>query len=94
MSTITCVYKPLELEAVEVTDANYRSVCDFVEGHRPQRADNPTMPRGKYFGVFIDTRYGRQLARVGDFIVRVGDREYRAFTRDEFIRTFNLKEKK
>ena len=93
MGVIGCVYKPLELEAVEVAESNYKGICDFVDGHHPQKADNPTIARGKFFGVFVETRYGRQLARIGDFVVKVGDREYRVFTRDEFTRTFTLKEK-
>lgn len=87
-------YKPLALEAIEVTEGNYHAVCDFVIGHHPTKADNPTIPRGKYFGIFIETVYGRQLARIGDFVVKVGEREYRVFSRDEFVRTFKLKEKK
>lgn len=90
MGVIGCVYKPLELEAVEVTDSNYNAICDFVNGHHPQKADNPTIPRGKYFGVFVETRYGRQLARTGDYIVKVGEKEYRAYTPEEFINTFNI----
>jgi hypothetical protein len=94
MATIACEYKPLQVEAVEVTASNYRQICDFVDGHRPRMADNPTLPRGKYFGIFVETRYGRQLARIGDYIVKVGDREYRAFCREEFTNTFNLIERK
>ena len=94
MGVIGCVYKPLEVEAVEVTESNFKEICDFVDGHHPQMADNPTMPRGKYLGVFIETRYGRQLARLGEYVVKVGAMDYRTYTRDEFVRTFNLKIKK
>ena len=94
MATITCEYKQLQVEAIEVTASNYRQVCDFVDGHHPQMADNPTLPRGKYLGIFVDTRYGRQLARIGDYIVKVGSMEYRAFCREEFTKTFNLIERK
>ena len=89
MGVIGCVYKPLEVEAVEVTESNFKEICDFVDGHH-----NPTMPRGRYLGVFIDTRYGRQLARIGEYVVKVGAMDYRTYTRDEFVRTFNLKIKK
>lgn len=94
MGVVKCEYKVLEVEAIEVTESNYPSVCDFVEGHHPWKADNPTIPRGKYFGIFVETRCGRQLARIGDFIVKVGEREYRAYCRDEFNNTFIIKQGK
>ena len=81
------------MEAIVVTDSNYKSVCDFIDGHHPQKAVNPTIPRGKYFGIFVDTFYGRQLARIGDYIVKVGGTEYRVFNNEEFIRTFDIKNK-
>lgn len=87
---MNCRYKPLQLEAIEVTESNYQRLCDFIYGHRPTKADNPTIPRGKYFGVFVETRHGRQLARVGEFIVRTGETEYRVYSREEFVETFEL----
>lgn len=90
MAKIKCEYKQLQGEAIVVTASNYQSVCDFVNGHKPQKADNPTYPRGSYFGVFIETRYGRQLARIGDYIVRVKEHDYRTYTTDEFNETFKV----
>lgn len=84
------VSNPLRLTAVEVTEKNYQAVCDFVFGHRPSKASNPTCPTNRYFGVFVETRYGRQLAHVGDFIVRTGETDYRVYTREEFMRTFKI----
>lgn len=81
-------YNPIRLTAIEVKDTNYQAVCDFVFGHRPMKATNPTYPRSRYFGIFVETRYGRQLARIGDFIVRTGDTDYRVYTADEFQKTF------
>ena len=88
MLEITC--NPLRLTAIEVSDTNYQSVCDFVFGHRPSKASNPTYPRNRYFGVFVETRYGRQLAHIGDYIVRTGETDYRVYTREEFMRTFKI----
>ena len=84
------VCKPLRLTAIEVKADNYAAVCDFVVGHRPQKADNPTVARGKYFGIFVETRYGRQLAYIGDYIVRTGETDYRVYNREEFVNTFEL----
>ena len=83
-------YNPIRQTAIEVKDMNYKAVCDFVFGHRPMKATNPTYPRNRYFGIFIETRYGRQFARIGDFIVRTGDTDYRVFTKEEFIKTFKI----
>lgn len=87
---VRCKYKPLQLEAIEVTASNYQQVCDFVIGHHPTKADNPTIPRGKYFGVFVDSRHGRLLARLGDYIVRTGETDYRVYSREDFKETFEL----
>lgn len=94
MATIACQYKPQQVEAVVLTESNYMNVCDFISGHHPQKADNPCIPRGKYFGVFVESRYGRQLARIGDYIVKVGELEYRVFNPEEFRKTFTIIENK
>lgn len=94
MATIACQYQPRQVEAVILMESNYQAVCDFISGHHPQKADNPTMARGKYFGVFVETRYGRQLARIGDYIVKVGELQYRVFNPEEFRKTFTIIENK
>ena len=93
MSNVRYVYQPIAVEAIRVTDCNYASVCEFIVGHHPTKAESPTMARGKYFGIFVWTRHERQLARIGEYIVKIGETAYQVYSEEEFNRTFKILEK-
>lgn len=82
--------KLLELEAIKVSSSNYHQVCEFVNGHHPTKAESPAIPRGAYFGIFVWTRHERQLARIGEYIVKTGEQSYQVYTEEELQNTFEI----
>lgn len=82
--------KAVDCEAIKVTDSNFLKIREFASGTYVTKADNPSIPRGKYFGVFVRTRYGRQLAYIGDYIVKLGDGQFRVVANDEIGGLFEI----
>lgn len=82
--------KAVDCEAIKVTDSNFERIREFAAGSYVTKADNPSIPRGKYFGVFVRTRYGRLLAYIGDYIIKVGKAQFRVVANDEIGGLFEI----
>lgn len=82
IETITCVRKPFEVEAVEVTDDNLEQVAEWCQG----KLDSDSRP-------FIKVRVARALnerqtkAYPGDWVLYAGT-GFKVYTAKAFHKTF------
>lgn len=83
--------KPSEqiFDYIVLTDKNFEEVRNFVVGKYVYKADNPTISKGRYFGVFMDCHAGRVIVYVGDVILKIGENEYIPLKFSTFSRLFN-----
>lgn len=69
---------------IQLTEYNYDNVCDFAKGQSIRKVDNPTIPKGKYFGISLYNCFGKNIAYIGDYIVRLSEDKYMVFPQEAF----------
>ena len=83
--------KPVEIEAVQVTQENWQKVCDFVlqYGATPKDLGQPVAVAGPpHLGLIIHTLEGDMRASIGDWIIKGVQGEYYPCKPDIFEATY------
>lgn len=88
------VKKPVTIQAIQLTEGNFDTVCDFV-GYTPilvpnkerQQKEDWSLP--EFSGIVIPTLEGDMVANLGDYIIRGVKGEYYPCKPDIFELTYN-----
>ena len=85
---LKCPSEQYSFEYIRITPFNYEDVCEFAKGQYVTKATNPTLSQGKYFGVFLHNCLGENMAKIGDYIVKLDESNYMVFPQIAFSLLF------